>query len=68
MSAQTLFIEYRDVARGEGAADPLKIVCHAHASGAADKSSEEATMQQEHSDAVAEEGRRDCEQTCGGVL
>ena len=68
MSAQTLFIGYRYVTRGEGDAAPLQLVWHAHASGAEDKASQDATMQQEHSYAMAEEGRRDRKQTCGGVL
>ena len=58
LHVQTIFIADISGARGEGAADLLRLVWYAHAGRAADQSPEDATVQQEHSYAVAEEGFR----------
>ena len=65
---QTLFLADSGGARGEGSAAPLRLVQHAYARGAADQAPEDATVQQEHSYAVAEEGCFDCKPMRGGIL
>ena len=55
-------------ARGEGSAALMQLVQHAYVRGAADQAPEDAMVRQEHSDAVAEEGRFDCKPIRGGIL
>ena len=68
LHVQTLFLADSGGARGYGAASLLRLVWLAHASGEADQAPVEITVQQEHSNAVAEEGRHDRESMCGGAF
>ena len=68
LHVKTIFLVDSGSARGKGSAALLSFLQHVHASGEAYQAPADVEVRQEHKDYVVEEGRRDREPMCRGLL